>query len=65
MYGGVLVVHGLLNTFANRILAFLNGISVIWHVLGELCVVVLCVEDGAVDKRVWHVLGGPAAAVCV
>lgn len=35
VYAGVLFVHGLLNTFANSLLAFLNGISVFWHVVGE------------------------------
>ena len=35
IYAGVLVVHGLLNTFANQLLAWLNGVSVVWHVLGE------------------------------
>jgi hypothetical protein len=35
IYAGVLVVHGLLNTFANKLLAWLNGVSVVWHVVGE------------------------------
>ena len=35
IYAGVLVVHGLLNTFANRLLALLNGVSVFWHTVGE------------------------------
>ncbi|KAI7839985.1 hypothetical protein COHA_006306 [Chlorella ohadii] len=34
IYAATLVCHGLLNTFANSILGFLNGISVIWHVVG-------------------------------
>eukprot|EP00887_Chlorella_sp_A99_P005312 scaffold1.g5312.t1 len=40
IYAGVLVVHGLLNTFANSILAFLNGISAFWHVVGTLVFII-------------------------
>jgi len=34
IYGVVLFVHGLLNTFGIRIVAFLNDVSVWWHVVG-------------------------------
>ncbi|GAB4822974.1 hypothetical protein N2152v2_010020 [Parachlorella kessleri] len=40
IYAAVLFAHGLLNTFAVRILAFLNGISVIWHVVGTAAFVI-------------------------
>ena len=34
VYAGILVVHGLLNTFGVRVVAFLSDVSVWWHVLG-------------------------------
>jgi len=37
----VLFVHGLLNTFGVRLVALLNDISVWWHILGVLIIVVL------------------------
>jgi amino acid permease (GABA permease) len=35
----ILLVHGLLNTFGVRIVAFLNNVSVWWHLLGVLVIV--------------------------
>jgi amino acid permease (GABA permease) len=34
VYAGILVVHGLLNTFGVRVVAFLSDVSVWWHLLG-------------------------------
>ncbi|PSC69717.1 amino-acid permease [Micractinium conductrix] len=34
VYVATLGVHATINTFANRLLAMLNGISVVWHVVG-------------------------------
>ena len=37
-YTGVLVLHGLMNTFGIRLVALLNDISVWWHVAGVLVI---------------------------
>jgi len=34
VYAGILIVHGLLNTFGVRVVAFLSDVSVWWHLLG-------------------------------
>ncbi|MFE3047679.1 amino acid permease [Streptomyces albidoflavus] len=39
LFGIVLALHGVLNTFGVRIVAFLNEVSIWWHILG---VVVIC-----------------------
>lgn len=39
LFGVILVVHGLLNTFGVRLVALLNDISVWWHVVGVLVIV--------------------------
>lgn len=39
VYAVVLFIHGLLNTFGVRLVAFLNDISVWWHILGVLSIV--------------------------
>lgn len=39
IYGVVLIIHGLLNTFGIRLVALLNDISVWWHVLGVIIIV--------------------------
>ena len=39
LFGIILVVHGLLNTFGVKLVALLNDISVWWHVLGVLVIV--------------------------
>jgi amino acid permease (GABA permease) len=41
VYAGVLLVHGLLNTLGVRIVAFLSDVSVWWHILGVLIIVVV------------------------
>jgi amino acid transporter len=38
MYGVILGVHGILNTFGVRIVAFLSDVSAWWHVLGVLTI---------------------------
>ncbi|KAJ3278665.1 hypothetical protein HK104_002142, partial [Borealophlyctis nickersoniae] len=39
-YGAVLVIHGLLNTFAVKLVNWLNYVSVWWHILGTVAIVV-------------------------
>ncbi|MFL6121088.1 amino acid permease [Actinophytocola sp.] len=39
LFGVILVVHGLLNTFGVKLVALLNDISVWWHVVGVLVIV--------------------------
>ncbi|HEY3004398.1 MAG TPA: amino acid permease, partial [Kribbellaceae bacterium] len=39
LFGLILVLHGLLNTFGVRLVALLNDISVWWHVIGVLVIV--------------------------
>jgi amino acid permease (GABA permease) len=39
IFGVVLVLHGLLNTFGVKIVALLNDISVWWHIVGVLVIV--------------------------
>ncbi|MGH6653936.1 MAG: amino acid permease, partial [Actinocrinis sp.] len=40
IYAGVLLLHGLLNTFNVRLVAILNQVSVWWHILGVLTIVI-------------------------
>jgi amino acid permease (GABA permease) len=40
IYAVVLFLHGLLNTFGVRLVAFLNDLSVWWHIVGVLVIVV-------------------------
>jgi amino acid permease (GABA permease) len=39
IYAGVLLLHGLLNTFNVKLVALLNQVSVWWHILGVLVIV--------------------------
>ncbi|MER7916880.1 MULTISPECIES: amino acid permease [unclassified Streptomyces] len=39
LFAAILLLHGLLNTFGVRIVAFLNSVSVWWHVLGVAVIV--------------------------
>ncbi|MCQ4084978.1 amino acid permease [Streptomyces sp. RB6PN25] len=39
LFAVILIVHGLLNTFGVRIVAFLNDVSVWWHVVGVAVIV--------------------------
>ncbi len=41
MYGAILFVHGVLNTFGVRIVAFLSDVSVWWHVLGVILIAIV------------------------
>jgi amino acid transporter len=43
LYGIVLILHGLLNTFGIRLVALLNDVSVWWHVVGVAAIVVVTV----------------------
>ncbi|KAI9596885.1 amino acid permease-domain-containing protein [Syncephalis fuscata] len=46
MYIGILFIHGVFNTFAVRGIALLNIISVWWHIIGVI-IIVVCVLVGA------------------
>jgi amino acid permease (GABA permease) len=41
VYAGILIVHALLNSFGVRLVAFLSDVSVWWHIIGVL-VIVIC-----------------------
>lgn len=41
IYAAILVCHGLLNTFGVNWLSFLNTVSVAWHVVGTVVLVIL------------------------
>jgi amino acid permease (GABA permease) len=41
IYGIVLLVHGLLNQFGIKLVALLNDVSVWWHIIGVLIIVVV------------------------
>jgi|HubBroStandDraft_1064217.scaffolds.fasta_scaffold54038_1 amino acid permease (GABA permease) len=41
VYAGVLLIHGLLNTLGVRLVAFLSDVSVWWHILGVLVIVIV------------------------
>ncbi|MHB8673193.1 MAG: amino acid permease [Candidatus Limnocylindrales bacterium] len=43
IYGVVLVIHALLNTFGIRLVAFLNDVSVWWHLVGVGAIVLVTV----------------------
>ena len=43
VYGVVLILHALLNTFGIRLVALLNDVSVWWHIVGVAVIVVVCV----------------------
>ena len=43
IYGIVLVIHALLNTFGIRLVTLLNDVSVWWHLVGVGVIVVVCV----------------------
>jgi len=43
IFGIVLIIHALLNTFGIRVVAFLNDVSVWWHLVGVAAIVVVCV----------------------
>jgi amino acid permease (GABA permease) len=39
LFAGILVLHGLLNSFGVRLVALLNDVSVWWHIVGVLLIV--------------------------
>jgi amino acid permease (GABA permease) len=41
MYAAILFVHGVLNTFGVRLVAFLSDVSAWWHVLGVLTIAIV------------------------
>jgi amino acid permease (GABA permease) len=41
MFAMILLVHGILNTFGVRVVAFLSDVSVWWHVLGVLIIAIV------------------------
>ena len=43
VYGVMLILHALLNTFGIRLVALLNDVSVWWHVVGVSVIVIVCV----------------------
>ncbi|EFN58316.1 hypothetical protein CHLNCDRAFT_142334, partial [Chlorella variabilis] len=57
IYAGTLVCHGLLNTFANRLLAILNGISVFWHVVGTFVFIVALLAVAPTHQSASYVFG--------
>ncbi len=38
VYAGILIIHGVLNTFGVRVVAFLSDVSVWWHLLGVVVI---------------------------
>ena len=43
IFGVMLIIHALLNTFGIRVVAFLNDVSVWWHLVGVAAIVLVCV----------------------
>jgi amino acid transporter len=43
IFGIMLIIHALLNTFGIRLVALLNDVSVWWHIVGVGAIVVVCV----------------------
>ena len=43
IYGIVLIIHALLNTFGIRLVTILNDVSVWWHLVGVAAIVIVCV----------------------
>src|SRR6185312_5106284 len=41
IFAGVLLLHGLLNQFGIKLVALLNDVSVWWHIVGVLLIVVV------------------------
>src|SRR3984957_3272253 len=40
IFAGVLILHGIVNTFGVRVVALLSDVSVWWHILGVLAIVI-------------------------
>jgi amino acid permease (GABA permease) len=58
IFGIVLVVHGLLNTFGVRLVSLLNDISVWWHIVGVLVIVGALVVFPSHHQSASFVFGG-------
>ena len=43
IFGVMLIIHALLNTFGIRIVSILNDVSVWWHLVGVAAIVIVCV----------------------
>ena len=43
VYAGILIIHGLLNTFGVRVVAFLSDVSAWWHILGVAIIALVLV----------------------
>jgi amino acid permease (GABA permease) len=43
VYAGILIVHGLLNTFGVRVVSFLSDVSAWWHILGVAIIALVLV----------------------
>ena len=56
IYTGVLLVHGLLNSFAVNVVAFLNRVSVYWHVIGVFVIVGFLLVKPTHHQSVGYVL---------
>src|SRR5258708_36923231 len=41
LFGGLLLLHGLINVFSSHLVSIFNGISVWWHVIGVTVIVAL------------------------
>jgi amino acid transporter len=56
IYTGVLLVHGLLNSFAVNVVARLNRLSVYWHVFGVAVIVAFLLIKPAHHQSIGYVL---------
>jgi len=64
IYLAVLVSHGVLNTFGVRLVKVLGDISVWWHVIGVLVVVIALVSTSRGQQQGWsHVFDGQAGVL--
>jgi amino acid permease (GABA permease) len=57
LFAGILVLHGLLNSFGVRLIALLNNVSVWWHVIGVLVIVAVLAFTPAKHQSAGFVFG--------
>ena len=57
LFAGILVLHGLLNSFGVRVVALLNNISVWWHILGVLVIVAVLAFTPSKHQSAGYVFG--------
>ncbi|WP_427885150.1 amino acid permease [Kribbella sp. GL6] len=57
LFGIILLVHGLLNSFGVKLVAKLNDISVWWHIVGVLAIVVVLIVVPAKHQSASFVFG--------